>query len=223
MPGPPSIFDAPHAACAAPLPASNYIQPDLGHGLRIWWAFFWPATLITVFLTVVLNSWLKWSYENTNVSAHLIGPIMKFSPYVLTYIVALFVMHYILRKNFRKFRIGLLSRRGGEGSELLEPTLRRTVRVWWTYSWRTLIYGLIAIFVTAIPRAVLVGIFGWNRRLESLVAILVGIALGGVVGLFVIYSNILDEDFGDFRLCLLPRPGANTAPATPAANSIASQ
>jgi hypothetical protein len=222
MPGPPSIFDAPHAASSTPPSLSNYIQPNLGHGLRIWWAFFWPATLVVAFLTFILNFWLRWLYENTNVPARLIGPTMKLSPYVLTYVVALFVMYYILHKNFRQFRIGLLSNRGGEGSELLEPTLRRTVRVWWTYSWRTFVYGLIAVFVTAIPRGVFVGLFGWNRRLEALVAALVGIALGGAVGLFVIYSNILDEDFGDFRVCLLPRSEAKVAPATPAANPVVS-
>ena len=222
MLGPPSIFDTPHAASAAPSSLSNYIQPNLGHGLRIWWAFFWPATLIVAFLTFILNFWLRWLYENTNAPGSLIGPAMKFSPYVLTYIVALFVMYYILHKNFRRFRIGLLSHRGGLGSELLEPTLRRTIRVWWTYSWRTFVYGLIAIFVTAIPRAVFVGLFGWNHRLEALVAALVGIALGGAVGLFVIYSNILDEDFGDFRVCLLPKSEANVAPATPAADPAVS-
>jgi hypothetical protein len=222
MLGPPSMFDAPQAASAAPSSLSNYIQPNLGHGLRIWWAFFWPATLIVAFLTFILNFWLRWLYENTNVPGSLIGPTMKFSPYVLTYIVALFVMYYVLHKNFRQFRIGLLSHRGGEGSGLLKPTLRRTVRVWWTYSWRTLVYGLIAVFVTAIPRGVFVGLFGWNHRLEVLVAALVSIALGGAVGLFVIYSNILDEDFGDFRVCLLPRHSANVAPAVPAVNPVVS-
>ncbi len=128
-------------------------------------------------------------------------------------------MHYILSKNFRHFRVGLLSDRGGEGSELMEPTLRRTARVWWTFCWRTFVYGLIATFVTAIPRGVLVGLFGWNRGLEALVGVLVGIALGGAVGLFVIYSNILDEDFGDFRVCLLPLE-ADVAPATPAADPV---
>ena len=222
MPGPPSIFDTPHAASAAPSSLSNYIQPNLGHGLSIWWAFFWPTTVISVVLTIAANSWLKFLYENSNVSGSLLRPILKYDLYIFSYIVAFFAMYYILRKNFRHFRIGLLSHRGGLGSELLEPTLRRTIRVWWTYSWRTFVYGLIAIFVTAIPRAVFVGLFGWNHRLEALVAALVGIALGGAVGLFVIYSNILDEDFGDFRVCLLPKSEANVAPATPAADPAVS-
>jgi hypothetical protein len=39
------------------------------------------------------------------------------------------------------------------------------------------------------------------------------------VGLFVIYSNILDEDFADFRVNLIPRtspePATASAPAIP--------
>jgi hypothetical protein len=175
-----------------------------------------------VVLTIAVNSWLKALYESSNVPGSLLRPILKYDPYILTYAVAFFAMYYILRKNFRHFRIGLLSRRGGEGSEILETTLLRTARVWWTYSWRSFLYELIATFVTAIPRAVLVGLFGWNRGLQSLVAVLVSTALGGAVGLFVIYSNILDEDFGDFRVCLLPRPEPNAVPGTPSANPAVS-
>jgi hypothetical protein len=131
-------------------------------------------------------------------------------------------MNYILRKNFRQFRIGLLSHRGGVGSERLRPTLRRTIPVWWTSCWRTFVYGLIATFVTAIPRAFLVGPFSGNRVLESSVGSLFSVALGGAIGLFVIYSNILDEDFGDFRVCLLPRHSADAAITTPASNPVVS-
>jgi hypothetical protein len=178
--------------------------------------------VISAVLTIAANSYLKFLYENSNVSGSLLRPILKYDVYIFSYVVAFFAMYYILRKNFRHFRIGLLTHRGGEGSEILETTLLRTARVWWTYSWRSFIYGLIAAFVTAIPRGVLVGLFGRNRGLESLVAVLVSTALSGAVGLFVVYSNILDEDFGDFRVCLLPRPEPNAVPGTPAANPAVS-
>ncbi len=216
------MFDAPRAASSETLTPINYVQPNLGHGLRIWWAFFWPTTLISTFLTLVVNYWLLHLYQNSYVSGSAVRPFLRYDNYFFAYAVAFFVMHYILRKNFRHFRIGLLSRRGGEGSESLEPTLHRTLRVWWTYSWRTLVYGLIAVFVTAIPRGVLVGAFGWNHRLEALVGFLVSLVLGGAVGLFVIYSSILDEDFGDFRVCLLPRQSPIVVPAVPTTNPIAS-
>src|SRR5579862_2150821 len=216
MPGPPTMFDAPRGESPLPAALSNYIQPNLWHGLRIWWAFFWPTTLISIVLTIVVNYWVRYLYENLNVPGTLLRPIFRYDSYFFGYVVAFFVMNYILRKNFRQFRIGLLSHRGGAGSEILRPTLRRTIPVWWTYCWRTLVFGLIATFVTAIPRAFLLGPFSRNPVLESLLGTLFGVALGGAIGLFVIYSNILDEDFGDFRVCLLPRHAGDGAIAAPA-------
>jgi hypothetical protein len=35
--------------------------------------------------------------------------------------------------------------------------------------------------------------------------LLVGTIVNGAVGLFVIYTNVIDEKFGDFRVSLLPR------------------
>jgi hypothetical protein len=136
---------------------------------------------------------------------------------VLTYIVALFVMDYVFQKKFRHFRVGLLSNRGGEGAQPLEVTLGRTLRVWWTYSWRSLVYRLIIMFVTTIPMGVLVGLFTRMPIAHALVQFLATIAIDGAAGLFVIYSNILDEDFGDFRVCLLPRQKETLAPSNPAA------
>jgi hypothetical protein len=214
------MFDTPPAASPVPPALSNYIQPNLAHGLRIWWAFFWPTTLISMVLTIVVNYWARYFYENSNVPGRLLRPVFQYDSYFFSYATAFFVMNYILRKNFRQFRIGLLSQRGEKGSAPLQPTLRRTIPVWWTYSWRTLVYGLIAMFVTAIPRVVLVGLFGWNRGLESLMGTLVSVALGGAIGLFVIYSNILDENFGDFRVHLLPGHAANDATSTSAASAV---
>ena len=204
MPGPPSMLDSPSAAPDA-LPETNYIQPNFGHGLRIWWAFFWPTSLIAGILTLALNFSLRRIYQDSNLPGNLLGPIMKFDPFVLTYIVALFVFDYVLEKNFRHFRLGLLTNRGGEGAQQLNVTLIRTARVWWTYSWRSLVYRLILAFITTIPMSVILGVFTRMPVAHALLQFLAIIAIDGAAGLFVIYSNILDEDFGDFRVCILPR------------------
>jgi hypothetical protein len=216
MPGPPSMFDSPSPAPAAPQ-ETNYMQPNLGHGLRIWWAFFWPTTMIASILTIALNYSLRRIYQDSNIPGNVLGPIMKFDPYVLTYVVALFVMDYVLQKNFRHFRVGLLSNRGGEGAQPLNVTLGRTLRVWWTYSWRSLVYRLIITFVTTIPMGVLVGLFARIPVAHALVSFLTIIAIDGAAGLFVIYSNILDEDLDDFRVCLLPRQKEAITPTASAA------
>jgi hypothetical protein len=196
---------------------SAYIQPNFGHGLRIWWAFFWPTSLIATIVTIASNYLLRRFYETSDVPGYLIGPVMKYDAILFTYVAALFVMDYLLQKNFRHFRLALLSHRGGPDAQELDSTLGRALRVWWTYSWRTFIYRLIVIFVTTIPTGVIVGVFTRMPLLQSLVRFVLLLAIDGAVGLFVIYSNILDEDFGDFRVCLFPLPKETVSPIAPAA------
>jgi hypothetical protein len=216
------MFDAPRPVVSA-FPPNEYIQPNLGHGLRIWWAFWWPTTLIAMALTIGINILLRRLYEDTTLPGWLVGPVMRYDAYVLTYVVAFLVMAYILRKNFQRFRIGLLSNHGGEGATPLPPTLRRTARVWWTYSWRSLLYRVIALVAVSFPlgwaMGFLAAIFKQVPAIPILVNLVTATAVDGSVGLFVIYSNILDEDISDFRVALLPRAasiGEVAAPAVPA-------
>jgi hypothetical protein len=106
------MFDARPPAPTAPLPAGNSIQPNLGRGLRICRAFYWPTTLIATALSVGLHVALRHTYENTSAPGSLIGLIMWFDVTFFTYAVALFVMYSILRKNFRQSRVGMLSNHG---------------------------------------------------------------------------------------------------------------
>ncbi|MGA8144770.1 MAG: hypothetical protein WB987_12850 [Candidatus Acidiferrales bacterium] len=217
MPEPPSMFAAETHSPPVPNYLSRYIQPTFGHGLRIWWAFFWRTTLITMILTFVLNFGLKVIYEHSNIPGRLIRLILTVSPFLISYGIALFVMEYILRKKFRDFRIGLLSNSGDEGAQMLAPTFVRVTRVWWTYSWRTLVYRLIILVAATIPLTVIVGVFTRLPIMQVLMRTLVTTAIDAAAGLFVIYSNILDEDFSDFRVCLLPLQRDQVASASPAA------
>ena len=98
------MFDAAPEPLSVPSYLRGYIQPTFNHGLRIWWAFFWRTTLISMVITFGINFGLRVIYEHTNVPGNLIRPLMRFSPYVVSYTVALFIMEYILRKRFRDFR-----------------------------------------------------------------------------------------------------------------------
>jgi hypothetical protein len=197
------MFNDPSAATTN-LPMNEYIQPDLGHAARIWWAFFWPTTLISSVLGFALGAALRMLYENTATSAKLILWTSRIGGYAINYAVAMAVMYYVLGKRFRHFRIGLLAA-SGSGSEELGRTFQRTLRVWWAFTWRTVIYGLVAWVVVAMPMGWFVGIFNPGPAGLSLFGALMGLVLGGGVALFVIYSSILDEELGDFRVCLLPR------------------
>lgn len=193
-------------------PNNSYIQPDLGYGLRIWWAFYWRSLLISSALTVIFGLIVNASTD----SLPLRTAIAKYSPFGVSYLVAIFVFKYILGKKFRHFRIALVS---PENSfELLPVTFRRTIRVWWIYCWRTLIYALVLTFAASILSAFITGVV--ESIFPSLVAflpILIQQVIGGMVGLFVIYSNILDEQIGDFQVTLLPVGSALVTATNPAA------
>jgi hypothetical protein len=214
------MFEARSPAATSALPDSNYVQPNFGHGLRIWWAFYWPTTLIAGFLLIVLDFWLRKLYEDLVLPASVVGPMLKFDGYVLSYVVAFFVMYYILRKNFRHFRIGLLSNRGGEGAQLLTPTFGRTLRVWWTYSWRTLLYTAIVWIAAVLPLSAFARVFNSSPLFTTIIEGLLTLSVSAAVGLYAIYSNILDEDIAGFRVCLLPRKSESISQPAGAATPV---
>jgi hypothetical protein len=65
------------------------------------------------------------------------------------------------------------------------------------------------------PTGIFVGLFRPSPAFSYVFFGLLGFVVGGSVALFVIYSNILEEDIGDFRVSLLPREvGNRSAPPT---------
>jgi hypothetical protein len=183
----------------------SYIQPNLGHGLRIWWAFYWPTTLIATVLTFVLGYGVRQIYQNSAFPAKILVRVLQIGPYVLNYLVAIFVMHYILGKTFRHFRLGLLSSGNPSSAQTLPRSLVRTLRVWWTYVWRTLVYSLLGMAFVIYPASWFVGMFRPGPEFSMVYFTVLGFLVNGAFSMFVIYSNILDEDMGDFRVSLLPR------------------
>jgi hypothetical protein len=215
MPVLPSISGAGSAA-QTDWTLRDYIQPNLGHGLRIWWAFYWRNTLISVVLAFLLGMAIQPILNAGTISYRPLSLILQYGSYVVSYAVALFVMHYILRKNFRSFRIGLVSNSDANLTPCLKPTLKRTLRVWWTYSWRTIVYLAILSVAANVPLGFVSGAVAViYPPLGNAFVEFVRFVLAGAVGLFVIYSNILDEDFTDFRVSLLPRQPVGVVPAPP--------
>jgi hypothetical protein len=208
----PTMLEAPAGVHSAP-GLDDYVQPNLGHALRIWWAYYWPTTLITVVSGYLLGLVVRALWENFIVSAKAVIPVTRYGPYVINYGVALFVMRYVLGKTFRHFRLGLVSSQSGAPAQPLKPTFARTLRVWWIFTWRTVLYTVLSTVFVTYPMGMFVGLFKPSPFLASLIFLLLGFVIGGALSLFVIYSNILDEDIGDFRVVLLPRE--NAVPAHP--------
>jgi len=191
---------------------SDYIQPTFAHGLRIWWAFYWRNTLIALVLGLQLGAAIQWLSEYGLISAPLRPLLLQFGSTLIGYLPAIFVMYYVIRKRFRGFRIRLTS--GVDPNQRLPATPKRIFRIWWTYTWRTLVYTIALTVAMSVPMGFLTGAatvispaFG---RVFSAAASLV---VAGGLGLFVIYSNILDEEIADFCVGLVPTQA--TMPASP--------
>ena len=203
---------------------SDYIQPNLSHGLRIWWAFYWPTAAAAFVLVTGFNSAIRVFLQVGAVPGNLIVPLIwigRFDFVIFYYAAAFFAMAYVLRKKFRSFRIGLLSNRCEEGAERLPPTMERTARVWWAFSWRAVIYRIIASVVASIPLGWIIGLLSalLPRRIVPFAHLGVQVVIDGAVGMFVIYSSILDEDIADFRVALLPRAATIPNGALPCASA----
>lgn len=100
-------------------------------------------------LTYLLELTVKVLYERVLVSANVLRPISSYGSYVLGYIAAFFVLHCVLGKTFRHFRIALLPIDEATAAPEMKRTFARTLRVWWTFTWRTVLYGLLGlVFVT---------------------------------------------------------------------------
>jgi hypothetical protein len=223
------MFDsvAPHEALSVTASNNCYIQPTLNHGSRIWWAFFWPVTLIAGILTVVSNIGMKYTYENMNVPGWALRYPMKYGSYAIEIIVGYFVIYYLLHKNFRRFRIALFPRGAmptdASAALSLPATFGRSSRVWWTFTWRRLVYSVIAYIVVILPLTWFAALFNPGPVSAGLFFFVVGLIVSGSVSLFVIYSSILDEEFGDFAVRLVFRPSPFGTPVAPAVNLAHSQ
>jgi hypothetical protein len=197
MPDLPSLMGGPPVAQSV-APERDYIQPNLGHGLRIWWALFWRTTLASSI-----------SYGGPVLAFHLVLP--SYWSYSVDYVVTLAMMYFILRKRFRAFQIRLVSK--NDQTQVLQPTFRRTFRIWWTFTWRTLVYRIVLSFAMSVPMGFLSGAVAViYPPLGPAFGFFAGLAIEAGVGLFTIYSSILDEEIADFCVTLVPNSSAELVP-----------
>src|SRR5437879_12890225 len=92
---------------------------------------------------------------------------------VVTFIVTLFAMQRVLRKNFQRFRIGLASRTSPSSEpQYFEPTLGRALRVWWAYFWRMIFLLVVAFVVVGLPLNAFLGLFGQSLIFVQMFSVL---------------------------------------------------
>ena len=199
--------------------SNDYIQPTLGHGLRIWWAFYWRNTLVALVLALQLAAAVQWLGDKGMVSARMRPLVLQVGNYALNYIPAIFVLYYIVRKRFRSFRIRLTSI-GGDSAQILQPTPKRIFRIWWTFTWRTAVYTVALTVAMTVPMGFVMGAAtAISPTIGKAFDMLESLVVAGAIGLFVIYSNILDEEIADFCVGLVPTAPPAAVPTEGIASS----
>lgn len=89
----------------------------------------------------------------------------------------------------------------------LEATWRRAIKVWWSYLWRSLIAVVVAMIMGGVLGFIIGFVMGTSGAEETTVQIITA-PLGMVIGLavsIVPMKLILNKDFGEFRLALVPK------------------
>jgi hypothetical protein len=120
---------------------------------------------------------LREIYQDTLVSAKVIVWASKLNPYVFFYLVAIFVMRFVLHKRFRHFQIAVWPKGEHPASDPTKPTFSLTFRVWWAYSWRTAIYSLVGAVVVGFPMGIVLGLFAPPPAVIFLFQLVLGVVL----------------------------------------------
>jgi hypothetical protein len=97
----------------------------------------------------------------------------------------------------------------GMSAGFLEPTFKRTARIWWAWVWRSVLFGGAAGVFGSLVLS-LSGILNHiSEKAGQYLGLALGLALAVPVGIWV-FQTVLEKDFGEFRIRLVPK-----APAEP--------
>lgn len=101
----------------------------------------------------------------------------------------------------------------GSGTGFLEPTFKRSARIWWAWVWRSAVFGGAAGLFGSLVLSLSGILDRVSERTGQLLGIAMGIAVAIPVGIWV-FQMVLEKDFGEFQIRLAPK-----GPAAPIASS----
>jgi hypothetical protein len=101
----------------------------------------------------------------------------------------------------------------GANTSFLEPTFKRTARIWWAWVWRSVLFGGAAGLFGSLVLSLSGILEHISEKAGQYLGLAVGVALAVPVGIWV-FQIILEKDFGEFRVRLVPKapPGAAPSP-----------
>lgn len=100
----------------------------------------------------------------------------------------------------------------GANSGFLEPTFKRTARVWWAWVWRSALFGGAAGLFGSVVLSLSGILEHISEKAGQYLGLAVGVVLAVPIGIWV-FQIILEKDFGEFRVRLVPKALPASAPS----------
>lgn len=100
----------------------------------------------------------------------------------------------------------------GANTGFLEPTFKRAARVWWAWVWRSAIFGGAAGLFGSLVLSLSGILERISEKAGQYLGLAVGLALAVPIGVWV-FQIILEKDFGEFRVRLVPKAPPASAPS----------
>jgi len=98
----------------------------------------------------------------------------------------------------------------GTGGGYLQPTFKRAAKIWWSWLWRSVLFGGAAGLFGSVVLS-LSGIQGHiSQNAGEFVALALGGALAVPVGIWV-FQMVLEKDFAEFTIRLVPKGHARAS------------
>lgn len=192
-------------------PGTSFIEPTSGHAIRVMWAFAWRGAVFSFLAGLAVGFVIGVVGAVVGVPSGTVSAVSGPMGGVAGLLVGIYVMKIILGKQFRHFRICLLSPSQQPAADAspseLSPTLGLAARFWWGWAWRMVLWSL-AIIVLWLLVAYGLDAVGFPQRIGYYLGLVVGSLLVTLapflVSLFVM-KGLLQKDFKTFSVRLVPR------------------
>lgn len=90
------------------------------------------------------------------------------------------------------------------GLATIEPTWQIALRAWWSWQWRVFIAGFLLQFFVNFWIGAIGGAVGLHYRGALVARQVSSVVVFALVGLYF-FKDVLDREFKDFRVCVLPK------------------
>lgn len=92
----------------------------------------------------------------------------------------------------------------GPGTGFLEPTFKRSAKIWWAWVWRSAVFGGAAGLFGSLVLSLSGILDRVSEKTGQYLGVAIGVALAIPVGIWV-FQMVLEKNFGEFRIRLMPK------------------